>query len=96
MVNFRNPKPIEIAVEDLNGQSRKLTCKTLTFDLFDEEVNATKDIQAEIQVLLVKMVVYFGGAVEDYKKFSPVVIKQILEYLNSKIAESAGTPPVES
>lgn len=96
MVNFRNPQKIEIAAEDLNGQSRKLTCKTLTFDLFQEEVEAVKEIKEEVQVLLFKMVVYFGGAVEDYKKFSPIVIKQILEYLNSKISEAARTPPLES
>lgn len=96
MVNFRNPQKIEIVAEDLNGQERKLTCKTLTFDLFQEEVEAIKGIKEEVQVLLIKMVVYFGGAVEDYKKFSPIVIKQILEYLNSKISEAAGTPPVES
>lgn len=96
MINFRNPQKIEIVAEDLTGQSRKLTCKTLTFDLFKEEVAATKGLNNEVQVLLIKMVVYFGGALEDYQKFSPIVIKQILEYLNSKIAEGAATPPIES
>lgn len=86
-----NLKPIEVELIDNKGNSIKKIARFLSVgdceEISKKYTGAGDDITGEksFKILREQMAYIFGGKAEEYRKYSPKLVKDVLAYITNEI-----------
>jgi hypothetical protein len=78
------PPPIEITIQDIDGNDMFLSARSISRKTMREITSIAKSDKSE-DMLHEQMAVFFGGKAEDYDNVDFRVIKKVLEKVTEEI-----------
>jgi hypothetical protein len=82
MKKISKPEPIEFEIEDCNGNTKILSCKTVTNEMYEKISQCYKEDKNAFVVNREQMAIIFGGVESDYLQFDQRQIKAVLNGFN--------------
>lgn len=78
------PNPIQFEIQDLNGEYKVITAKSLSINDMQELTKMDKD-KDPFESMKKQMAFVFGGKPEDYKNYDTRIIKQVILDYSSEL-----------